>query len=68
MHLAELLSVPADATMAIGDSGNDYSIVKAAAIGVAMDNASDDIKEIADYITASNEEDGVGAALAHFIP
>ncbi|MGN1154569.1 MAG: Cof-type HAD-IIB family hydrolase [Agathobacter sp.] len=68
LHLAELLGVPADATMAIGDSGNDYSIVKAAAIGVAMDNASDDIKEISDFITTSNEEDGVGVALAHFIP
>ena len=68
LHLAELLSVSAEATMAIGDSGNDYSIVKAAGIGVAMDNASDDIKEIADYITTSNEEDGVGVAIAHFIP
>lgn len=68
LHLANLLSVSPDATMAIGDSGNDYSIVKAAGIGVAMANASDDIKEIADYITASNEEDGVGVAIAHFIP
>ena len=68
LHLAELLSVPADQTMAIGDSGNDYAILNAAGIGVAMSNASDDIKEVADYITTSNEEDGVAAAIAHFIP
>ena len=67
-HLAELLSVPYEQTMAIGDSGNDYAILQAAGIGVAMENASDDIKAIADYITTSNEEDGVAVALAHFIP
>ncbi len=68
LHLAQLLSVSQEATMAIGDSGNDLSIVEAAAVGVAMDNASEDIKAAADYITASNEEDGVAQALAHFIP
>ena len=67
LHLAELLSIPVDQTMAIGDSGNDYAILKAAGIGVAMSNASDDIKEIADYITTSNEEDGVATAIAHYI-
>lgn len=67
LHLAELLSIPVDQTMAIGDSGNDYAILKAAGIGVAMSNASDDIKEIADYISTSNEEDGVATAIAHYI-
>lgn len=67
LHLAGLLGISAEETMAIGDSGNDYSIIKAAGIGVAMGNASDDIKEAADYITASNEEDGVAEAIARFI-
>lgn len=67
-HLAELLSVAYSDTMAVGDSGNDYAILEAAGIGVAMENASDDIKAIADYITTSNEEDGVAVAIAHFIP
>lgn len=66
-HLSKLLDVPMEQTMAIGDSGNDYSIINAAGIGVAMENASDDIKEISDYITTSNEEDGVGIAIRHFI-
>ena len=67
-HLADLLSVPYAQTLAIGDSGNDYAILKAAGVGVAMENASDDIKAIADYETTSNEEDGVAVAIAHFIP
>lgn len=68
LRLATLLGVSAEQTMAIGDSGNDLAILEAAGIGVAMENASDDIKAAADYITASNEEDGVAVAIAHFIP
>lgn len=67
-HLAAILNIPLSETMAIGDSGNDYIIMKTAGIGVAMANASDDILEIADYVTTSNEEDGVGKAIEHFIP
>ena len=47
---------------------NDYSMINAAGIGVAMANASEDILAIADYITTSNTEDGVGEAIKHFIP
>ena len=59
--------------MAIGDTENDLSILQAAGIGVAMGNAPMgnapmDIQAIADYVTASNLEDGVGKAIAHFIP
>lgn len=67
-ELTALLNVPMEQTMAIGDSENDYSIINAAGIGVAMSNASEDILAIADYITTSNEEDGVGEAIKHFIP
>ena len=67
-ELSAFLNVPMEQTMAIGDSENDYSIINAAGIGVAMSNASEDILAIADYITTSNEEDGVGEAIKHFIP
>lgn len=67
-HLAFLLSIPIEETMAVGDTENDLSILEAAGIGVAMGNAPFDIKSAADFITASNEEDGVGKAIAHFIP
>lgn len=67
-ELAKLLNVPIEQTMAIGDSENDYSMINAAGIGVAMANASEDILAIADYVTTSNTEDGVGEAIKHFIP
>ncbi len=66
--LTALLGVTMEETMAVGDSENDYSMINAAGLGVAMGNASDDIKAIADYITTSNEEDGVGEAIKKFIP
>lgn len=66
-ELCKLLNVPMEQTMAIGDSENDYSMINAAGIGVAMANASEDILSIADYITTSNTEDGVGEAIKHFI-
>ena len=67
-ELAGLLSVKPEETMAIGDTENDLSILQAAGIGVAMGNAPAEIQAIADYVTASNLEDGVGKAIAHFIP
>ena len=66
--LASYLGTTLEHTMAMGDSENDFSMINAAGIGVAMGNASDDIKAIADYITTSNEEDGVGEAIKKFIP
>ena len=65
--LAEILGVNPDATMAIGDTENDLAIIEAAGIGVAMGNATDAVKAKADYVTTSNTEDGVAAAIEHFI-
>ncbi len=64
--LLEMLHLtPAD-LIAFGDGYNDLSMVKLAGMGVAMANAVPELKEVADYITLSNEEDGVAAALEHF--
>jgi hydroxymethylpyrimidine pyrophosphatase-like HAD family hydrolase len=52
--------------MAFGDGGNDISIIKAAGVGVAMGNAGDDVKFVADYITTSVDEDGIANALKHY--
>lgn len=54
-------------TMAFGDGGNDISIVREAGIGVAMGNANDSLKAVADYITASVDDDGVYCALKKWV-
>ena len=52
--------------LAFGDGGNDVSMLRHAAIGVAMGNAVDEVKEHANYITTSVDEDGIANALKHF--
>ena len=56
----------ADEMMAIGDGGNDISMLRYAGTGVAMENANEEVKRAADYITTSVENDGIGNALRHF--
>ena len=53
-------------TMAFGDGGNDIPILKHAAIGVAMGNATDEVKAAANHVTASVDEGGVRKALKFF--
>lgn len=53
--------------IAFGDGHNDASIVKYAGIGVAMGNAVDDLKAIANEVTLSNEEDGIAHTLRKYI-
>lgn len=52
--------------MAFGDGGNDLSIVKEAAVGVAMGNARPELKRVADYVTTSVDDHGVRNALARY--
>ena len=61
--LADLLNIPMEQTMACGDTQNDLDIIQAAAIGVAMGNATEEVKQAADFVTLSNEEDGVAFAI-----
>lgn len=65
--LAERIGVEMDATMACGDSENDIYMLKDAALAVAMENATKEVKKICDYITLSNEESGVAAAIEKFV-
>lgn len=60
------LGMTTENMMAFGDSYNDISMIRKAHIGVAMGNAEEKIKEIADYVTDSNERDGVAKAIRHF--
>jgi len=65
--LTELLDIPMECTMAVGDTANDADIMQAAAIGVAMGNASNAIKSIADFVSKSNNESGVAYAIDKFV-
>lgn len=64
--LCDLLAIPPENTMALGDSGNDESMLKKAGLGVAMGNAPDFIKAIADAVTETNENDGAAMAIEHY--
>lgn len=65
--LAEYLNIPMENTIAIGNDNNDISMIKVANVGVAVDNASDDLKKCADVITKSNDFDGVACYLETLI-
>ncbi len=56
---------PAEA-IAFGDSENDIPMLRAAGTGVAMANAAEEVKAAADWITLSNNDNGIAAALRHF--
>lgn len=63
LNYAQQKQVPAEQIMAIGDNLNDYSMIKAAGVGVAMGNALPEIKKIATFTTTTNFENGVGKAI-----
>ncbi len=67
LHLAGRLGASRAEVMAMGDSGNDLAMLKAAGLSVAMGNATDEVKALADYLTETNENDGVAQAVERFI-
>lgn len=67
LHLADYLNIKQSETMACGDQGNDYTMIKAAGLGVAMENGIDKVKAIADYVTDTNDNDGVAKAIEKFV-
>ena len=64
--IGEYFGFKTDEMLAIGDGGNDISMIKYAGTGVAMGNASEEVKIVADYITTSVDDDGVGNAFRYF--
>jgi len=66
-HLCELLGVDEKDVMACGDSPNDASMLMAAGLPIAMGNGKDEIKDIAKYVTGTNDEDGVAQAVHKFV-
>ena len=66
-YLMGLLGVKPEELMACGDGMNDARMIQLAGIGVAMENGCDEIKNMADYVTDSNAEDGVAKAFQRFV-
>ena len=65
--MAEYLGISIEETMAIVDNLNDVDILKNAGVSVVMDNARDEIKKLGDFITLSNDENGVAYAIKELI-
>ena len=66
-YLCEMLGITMNKVMAIGDSLNDVMLLQQAGCSVAMENGVDEVKQAADFITLSNEADGVAYAIEHFL-
>lgn len=66
-RLLQLVDMKKEEVIACGDGFNDLSMIKYAGLGVAMANAQDVVKESADYVTTSNDEDGVAKVVEKFI-
>lgn len=66
-HLIKELGIKREEVIAIGDSYNDQEMIEFAGLGVAMGNAPDDIKEIADHVTDTNMNDGVAKVVEEFV-
>ena len=62
------LGITKDDVICCGDGFNDKSMIEYAGVGVAMENAQPAVKEVADYITKSNDEDGIVHVIDKFIP
>ncbi|PZE21284.1 Cof-type HAD-IIB family hydrolase [Paenibacillus xerothermodurans] len=66
-QVCELLGIDMSQVIAMGDSLNDESMIRAAGLGVAMGNAQDEVKRFADVVTATNEEHGVARIIEQYI-
>lgn len=58
-HLANMLNIPLEYTVAFGDSANDHALLETIPNSVAMENADSTTKALAKYTTKSNDEDGI---------
>lgn len=65
--LAARFNITTDEIMAIGDGENDLDMLGIAEVSVAMKNAVESVRRIVDYVTKSNDEDGVAYAIERYI-
>lgn len=67
LKLAEIMDINSDEIIAIGDNENDISMMHAAGLGVAMENADEKIKIEANFITDTNNNDGVAKVIERYM-
>lgn len=67
LELGVLLGIRREEIMVCGDGNNDVSMLEEAGFGVAMGNAEEQVKAVADYITCSNDDEGVARAIEKFV-
>ncbi len=65
--LASFYGVQREEIITIGDSANDISMIEYAGLGIAMGNALETVKQKADYVTSSNNDEGVANAINKFV-
>ncbi len=65
--LANKLGIKPEEVICVGDAGNDIHMIQFAGLGVAMGNAFTEVKAVADYVTLSNEENGVAHVIDRFV-
>ncbi len=65
--LANRWGIARDQVLAMGDQGNDRSMIEWAGVGVAMGNATDELKRVADFVAPSVDEDGAAVAIEKFV-
>ena len=65
--IMEKYNIKQDEVIAIGDGENDIEMIKFAGLGIAMENAKDDVKKVADDVTTSNNHDGVAKVIDKYI-
>lgn len=61
--MAEILNVDKEKTIAAGDYNNDIAMIKSAGLGFAVENAVDEVKAVADYVTVSNDNHAIKAII-----
>lgn len=66
-EVAKILQIEPDEIIGIGDGYNDFPLLMACGLKVAMGNAVEDLKEIADYIAPTVDEDGVADVINRFV-
>ena len=65
-RLSEIYNVPVSEIIAMGDAGNDVSMLRAAGLGIAVGNASDEVKAASDLVVPSCDEDAVKYVIENY--